>query len=78
MDNPDDDLRGTSRDPAAAAERAEEQRRKAREKAAAEQAAHQVELDRILAKIKSQGMGSLTGKEKKVLEQETETKRRSG
>ena len=61
-----------------AAEKAAEKRRREAERAAAEQAERQVEIDRILAKIKATGMGSLSGKEKKMLQQETETKRRSG
>ena len=61
-----------------AAEKAAEKRRREAERTAAEQAERQVEIDRILAKIKATGMGSLSGKEKKMLQQETETKRRSG
>ena len=35
------------------------------------QAAHQAEIDRILQKIHDQGLGSLTRKEKKILQETT-------
>jgi len=37
--------------------------------------AHEAEVDRILAKIKDQGMGSLTSKEKRTLKKDTSEKR---
>lgn len=44
----------------------------------AAEAKRQAELDRILAKIKNTGMGSLSASEKRTLEAETNEKRRSG
>lgn len=60
-------------DPKEAARDAEKAR-KAREKEEAEFA----EIDRILSKIREQGMGSLTRKERRLLSKETERKRNSG
>lgn len=57
----------------------EERRRyeKARKRQQAD-AAHQAEVDRVLAKIAEAGMGSLSRSERKVLERETERKRKQG
>lgn len=43
-----------------------------------QQADQQKEIDRILEKIKQQGIGSLTSREKKTLQDATEQQRRSG
>jgi len=66
-----------------AAERAAERARAEREKAAAKQAAareeeiaRQAELDRILAKIRDSGMGSLTKRERDSLDGESERLRK--
>jgi len=78
--DPADDMEAAEAERAAdrAAEKAAEKRRREADQAAAERAERQIEIDRILDKIKATGMGSLSTKEKKMLQQETETKRRSG
>ncbi len=54
-----------------------ERRAKASERKRKEQEKEQAELDRILAKIASTGMGSLTGAERKWLQRATERRRHS-
>lgn len=48
------------------------------EKAAQKRAAEEAEIDRILAKVKDEGLMSLTAREKKILAQDTERKRGAG
>jgi hypothetical protein len=57
------------------AERREEERQRRQEEA---EARRQEELDRILAKIRRDGMGSLTAAERKSLERETKRRREGG
>lgn len=58
-------------------ERQRERLAKRREKEQAQAAKDQAELDRILAKIASEGMGSLSAREKKWLQSETNKRRGS-
>jgi stage IV sporulation protein FB len=51
---------------------------KAESRRASDDAAHRAEVDRILDKIRREGMGSLTRGERKSLESETERKRAGG
>jgi hypothetical protein len=66
----------------AAAGDAERKRREEAERRRADDAARQAkdeaEFDRILDKIREQGIGSLSASERRVLERETERRRRSG
>ncbi|MEM1211324.1 MAG: site-2 protease family protein [Planctomycetota bacterium] len=55
-----------------------ERQRKAAEKSARQEAADQAEVNRVLDKVLEQGLNSLSAREKRILQQDTDRKRNAG